>query len=650
MKKIILLFLCSLFLLKNNSSFAQLVTISANPGTSGNAVIGGSTYHVQENRYTTTEIGNGNFETFGTAITRIAYSLSSYTGTFPLVVSNFEIYMKNDGTNTTFAAGTYSLSGYTQVFNGTFTVSGVGWNSIDLTTPFVRTAGNNLSILVIRNNGVALPGTVFNTANGNETSSTLTSANRYNNTTAPAAGVTALAPTAFREAVQLSRPLANDVSVVAYALGKIPQNLAHNVTALVTNLGTTAKTNLAVTLNVTGANPFTNIQTISSLPSGVSTTVTFAPMATGTIGLNTLTVSVPTDDDNANNTKIINNQVTAATYSTAYDTVTTFGVGSNTAAIDLAVIFRCPVATGLTSIKTNFSSSGQPYVIKIYSVNTDTPQNLLYTSATLTTAAGPNTVTLSPTVGITGDFAVSINQTGATNMGCSYESETPQRLKTFYARTPAGANTWGPLGAPFKIMVDATLASGLVPVNLTTFTGVKEGSRNILNWSTANETNNKAFELQRSSNGEKFSSIATINSKAENGNSTSILYYYYNDEKPLAGTNYYRLRQIDKDGRDSYSAIVALKSISITKAEITRVYPNPVSEQLNVVVNTPNSEKINIRITDLVGKTIAEKMLQSNQGDNNIQFNTSNLSRGTYLIKIFSLNESEMSIQKFIKQ
>ena len=71
---------------------------------------------------------------------------------------------------------------------------------------------------------------------------------------------------------------------------------------------------------------------------------------------------------------------------------------------------------------------------------------------------------------------------------------------------------------------------------------------------------------------------------------------------------------------------------------------------MNVVVNTPNSEKVNIRITDLVGKTIAEKMLQSNQGDNNIQFNTSNLSRGTYLIKIFSLNESEMSIQKFIKQ
>lgn len=650
MKKIILLFFCGLFL-TNYSSFSQLVTIANNPGTSGNAVIGGSTYHVQENIYTVAEIGAGNFETMGTAMTRIAFNLNTFTGVFPFSITNYEIYMKNAGTTSTYAAaGTYSLTGYTQVFNGTITFNGVGWNSVDLTTPFVRTAGQNLSLLLIRNNGAAFTGTNFYTANGNDQGSALLTSIRYNGTVAPVPNSTSLATTAFRVSVQLSRPLANDASVVAYVLGKIPQNLAHSVTALVTNLGTTAKTNLAVTLNVTGANPFTNIQTIPSLASGASTTVTFAPMATGTIGINTVTVSVPTDDDNANNTKILGNQVTAATYSTAYDTVTTLGVGSNTAPLDLAIIFRCPVATGLTSIKTNFSSSGQPYVIKIYSVNTDTPQNLLYTSPTLTTAAGPNTVTLSPTVGITGDFAVSINQTGITNMGCSYESETPQRLKTFYAKSPAGTNTWGPLGAPFKIMVDATLASGLVPVNLTTFTGVKEGGKNILNWSTANETNNKAFELQRSSNGEKFSSIATINSKAENGNSSSTLYYSYNDEKPLAGTNYYRLRQIDKDGKESYSSIVALKSISITKAEITRVYPNPVSEQLNIVLNTPISEKVNIRITDLVGKTIAEKMLQTNQGDNNIQFNTSNLNRGTYLIKIFSSNESEMSIQKFIKQ
>lgn len=633
----------------NLNSFSQLVTIGNNPGTSGNAIIGGSTYHAQENLYTTAEIGTGNFESFGTAITRIAFNLTSYTGTFPIVVSNYEIYMKNAGTNSSFVAGTYSLTGYTQVFNGTITFNGVGWTSVDLTTPFVRTAGNNLGLLLIRNNGAAITGTVFNTANGNETSSTLTTANRYNGTVAPAAGVTSLSPTAFRESIQLSHPLANDVSVVAYALGQVPKNLAHSVTALVTNLGTTAKTNLNVTLNVTGANPFTNVQTIASLPSGSSTTVTFAAMATGNLGTNTIAVSVPADDDNTNNTKTLTNQVTAATYSTAYDTVTSAGVGSNTAAIDLAVIFRGNATNTLTSLKTNFSSSGQPYVIKIYSVNSDTPQNLLYTSATLTTAAGPNTVVL-PAVAITGDFAVSVNQTGVTNYGCSYESETPQRVKTFYSKSPGTTNTWGPLGAPFKIMLDATLGAVLAPVNLTTFTGVKNGATNKLSWTTTDEKNNRGFEIQRSADGANFSTLEFISSKASNGNSVGKLDYEFIDAQPFKVVSYYRLKQVDFDGKSTISNVVAIKDGRIVNFEISDIYPNPVKENINVVVSSSSETKVDFVITDLTGRIVSQQNKQIIKGETNVQLSVSNLTSGTYLLKTSTNNSGEFLIKKFIKQ
>lgn len=215
--------------------------------------------------------------------------------------------------------------------------------------------------------------------------------------------------------------------------------------------------------------------------------------------------------------------------------------------------------------------------------------------------------------------------------------------QTYYIRIYGYATTSGQ--GNFTL----TASGSALPITLVYFSGVREGPRNILNWSTSNETNNKGFELERSANGEKFSSIASVNSKAENGNSSSVLYYTYHDEKPLVGTNYYRLRQIDFNGKESFSSIVVIKSASTTKAEITRVYPNPVEAQLNFVLNTPNSEKVNIRITDLVGKVISEKVLQTNQGDNNVQFNTSNLSRGTYLIRIHSSNNSELSIQKFIK-
>ena len=440
----------------------------------------------------------------------------------------------------------------------------------------------------------------------------------------------------------------NDASVLqTYTLGKIPKGLNHIVSATIKNSGATTRTNLAVTLTVTGANPFTNTQTIPSLTPGQTIVVYFAAMPTSNIGSNTVVVNVPPDDVNTNNSISVSNQVTSTTYSTAYGTVTTSGVGSNGGTIELATTFKCPQPSSISSIIANFSSSGQPYLVKIYSIANDTPQNLLYTSASLTTVAGPNAISLTPAVSIPGDFAVSLSQTGTTNYGCSYEAETPIREKTFYSKGASGP--WGALSAPFKLMLDVTL-SAVLPITLTNFSGVRESGNNILNWTTANETNNKGFELQRSANGEKFSTIATIASKAENGNSSSALYYSYNDNKPLVGTNYYRLHQIDFNGKESFSNIVVLKSASITKAEITRVYPNPVDAQLNIVLNTPNSEKVQIRITDLVGKVITEKVLQTNQGDNNVQFNTSNLSRGTYLIRVYSSNNSEMSIQKFIKQ
>ena len=146
--------------------------------------------------------------------------------------------------------------------------------------------------------------------------------------------------------------------------------------------------------------------------------------------------------------------------------------------------------------------------------------------------------------------ADSVNITGGTANTTYYWYVVPKNL----GGTATGCNT----------SVTSFTTGFPLPITLTSFTGVREGTRNILIWSTANETNNKGFELQRSANGEKFSSIASINSKAENGNSSSVLNYTYNDDKPLAGTNYYRLRQLDKDGKESFSNIVVLKSASIT--------------------------------------------------------------------------------------
>jgi hypothetical protein len=658
MKKIILLFLCALFIYENvawsqyhtEATFEPLT--GASTSSNSRAPQGSQRYIRTAYLITAAEMSAAGIPS-GKSFTSIGFSYS--TAQSVATSGSFKVYFKNttDLTNslgTTWGTGTgQTIEGMTLACDNTITIpaaTGTFDHLFSGGTTFTYTGGGLYVAFEYQNASGTISANNVAFCNTNLTNGLI---NAFSTTSMP----TTLSNTSsFRPYTRLGLVLPNDAGVQAiYTLGKLPTSGAnpHTISAYIRNFGDNLLLNVTASLNVTGANTYSNSKVIDSIIPGSGKLVTFNSFSPTNIGTNTITVSVPSDDNAANNSRSVSQQVTTTTYSTAYDTVTSAGVGSNTAAIDIATIFRCSAANGINSIKVNFSSSGQPYVIKIYNVNSDTPQNVLYTSATLTTAAGPNTIPISPTVGITGDFAISVSQTGTTNMGLSFESETPLRSNVFLAKSPSGTNTWGALSSPFKIMVDANLAT-VVPVTLTTFTGVKEGNRNTLNWSTANETNNKAFELQRSANGEKFSSIATINSKAENGNSSAVLSYSYNDEKPLVGTNYYRLRQLDKDGRESFSSIVVLKSAFITKAEITRVYPNPVAEQLNVVINTANSEKVNIRITDLVGKTIAEKMLQTNQGDNNIQFNTSALARGTYLIKIFSSNESEMGIQKFIKQ
>ncbi|MFS8083447.1 MAG: hypothetical protein ACMG51_08350, partial [Ginsengibacter sp.] len=94
-----------------------------------------------------------------------------------------------------------------------------------------------------------------------------------------------------------------------------------------------------------------------------------------------------------------------------------------------------------------------------------------------------------------------------------------------------------------------------LPVTITNFDGVLQNGNALLTWSTATEINNKGFELQKSMDGQTFTDIGFM---AGHGNSSQVHNYSYTDEKVLSGSNYYRLKQIDMDGRFTYSSIIKL--------------------------------------------------------------------------------------------
>lgn len=191
--------------------------------------------------------------------------------------------------------------------------------------------------------------------------------------------------------------------------------------------------------------------------------------------------------------------------------------------------------------------------------------------------------------------------------------------------------------------------SSPLPVTLLSFNGRNDGSINKLSWATSTEINNKGFELQRSYDGVNFNKIAFIPSKAGNGNSTSQLDYTFTDINPLPGSNYYRLKQIDIDGRFLHSRILVIRTTKSNTITIKNIYPNPVVENLNIDIYSPASEKVSIIINNMDGKMIMRTETKIIRGDNLVSLPVKFLTKGSYSIKLIVGEKSEKHSYKFIK-
>ena len=156
--------------------------------------------------------------------------------------------------------------------------------------------------------------------------------------------------------------------------------------------------------------------------------------------------------------------------------------------------------------------------------------------------------------------------------------------------------------------------------------------------------------MQRSYNGNDFLKVNFIETKATNGNSATVLNYQFIDAKPFAGITYYRLKQIDLNGKTTLSNVVAIKGDKVTNLTLTDVYPNPTAKLLNVVISSPVDNKVNIVVTDITGKVVKTQAAQISVGNNNSQIDVSNLATGTYLMKVMCSNGCTSTTTKFVKQ
>ncbi len=202
--------------------------------------------------------------------------------------------------------------------------------------------------------------------------------------------------------------------------------------------------------------------------------------------------------------------------------------------------------------------------------------------------------------------------------------------------------------AAFNIRAYGAPVTATVPVKLASFAGVRKNNNVYLEWQTETEANNNGFSVERSTDGNSFESIGFVATKADGGNSSANIKYNYIDEINFNSALYYRLKQIDKDGKTEYSSIVVIKGNEPIKFQISGVYPNPVVRDLNIKMSILTNEKVQLSVSDINGRLMMQESRQMNSGENLLSINVNALASGTYIIKATTASGEEVTT-KFVK-
>jgi hypothetical protein len=185
----------------------------------------------------------------------------------------------------------------------------------------------------------------------------------------------------------------------------------------------------------------------------------------------------------------------------------------------------------------------------------------------------------------------------------------------------------------FPFVSKSLTTCAVLPVSMFNFGGTIKNYEAYLNWSTAMESNNKGFYIERSNDGRNFTSIGFV---AGAGNSTQIKNYSFTDgslKDINVSTTYYRLKQVDNDGQFSYSQVLALSLQNI--ASKLNLYPNPAKDVTTIETNLDVASKVEVRVVTANGKVVEylDKGVL-NPGLQQIYINTSNLAKGSYIVQL----------------
>ncbi len=481
----------------NSSSTSLCSGLNFNLSLSGNTFGLGMVFQWQSSLdgVNFTDIVGANSTTFATSQTVTTYYRCSLTCSgetvfsTPVMVTNENCFIMGGNPATTCSGVFYDnggLGNYTNNTNltQTFTPSTPGQMlQFDFTSFAVETGFDELTIF----NGPDALSPVIGVYDTGNPPGIVVASNPTGELTFQFTTDNSVTPAGWEATISCVPPVINDAVVLyAYTLGKVPQGFGtpHQVVAYVKNNNSTLSLTFPVTLTVSGANAFTNTQTITLAAQEVGF-VTFDGYTAASTGLQNLNISVAADEDNSNNTVEIDQEVSVNAFSYKYPSVSNeaIGVGFNGATGDFVSKFVTNQPGSINSVKVDFTVAGAGYQIGIWDATglNGTPGTLLYSSPSATTNIGTDFITINPPVPVNGAFYVGVIQTTNTNVGFAYQIEDPLRAGTFMYSTPTGSNTWldvKDIPASFRFAMEVEMALP-IPPNCAVYSSPLDGATDL---------------------------------------------------------------------------------------------------------------------------------------------------------------------------
>jgi hypothetical protein len=210
---------------------------------------------------------------------------------------------------------------------------------------------------------------------------------------------------------------------------------------------------------------------------------------------------------------------------------------------------------------------------------------------------------------------------------------SPSILPMHYSSGDVAALWVGDDGATMKLFWDQL--SAIIPVELTSFTASSSGNDVVLNWTTATETNNYGFQVERAFLLQGWQEIAFVPGF---GTTTEPRTYSYTDSELNPGTYSYRIKQIDLNGSCTYYELGSAVEISTPEVfELAQNYPNPFNPATRIDYSIAEATNVQLIIFNSIGEEITVVVNEFQQpGRYAVNFDAKSLSSGVYFYKLIA--------------